>query len=217
MKDKNLLRIVVLISGRGTNLQAIIKACNKNIDAKVVGVISNQINAAGLNIAHKNKIAFDAIEHKKFKSRDEFDAQLQKCIKKYNPGLIILAGFMRILGKKFINQFKGKILNIHPSLLPEFPGLNTHKRALEEKKKKHGASVHFVTEELDGGPVVMQATVPIFDYDNEETLQHRVLEKEHIILPQSIDWFSKGRLYLGDNNKIYFDEEVLKSPIQLKE
>ncbi len=217
MNNGSQLKIVVLISGRGSNLEAIIKACGNKVNAEIVGVISNRPDAAGLKIAKNNEINHIVIDHTAFTNREEFENRLELEVKKFNTDLIILAGFMRVLTAKFVNSFRGKMINIHPSLLPELQGLNTHRRALELKKNEHGASVHFVTEDLDGGPVIMQASVPVLDTDDEAALGSRVLEKEHIILPKTIECFAKNRIYLDNENKIYFDGDILKDPIHLEE
>ena len=211
------LPIVVLISGGGSNLQAI-------IDAKLMGklpvdiraVISNVADAPGLARAQRVGITTEVIEHGQYDSREAFDAALQASIDSHQPELIILAGFMRLLNDDFVNHYRGRMLNIHPSLLPKFKGLNTHQRALdayhEGKLNKHGASVHFVTPELDGGPVILQAEVPVKNNDNAETLAARVLVREHQIYPRVIHWFAEGRLRLQDN-KVIFDGKALDQPI----
>lgn len=191
------LRIVVLISGNGSNLQAIINACQQGtLDAEVVAVISNKVGAYGLQRAEQAGILQDTLEHTQFDNREAFDQALMQRIDSYLPGLVVLAGFMRILTNRFVQHYSGRMLNIHPSLLPKYPGLNTHRRALEAGDKIHGASVHFVTSELDGGPVVLQAEVPVLEGDDEQTLAERVLAAEHKIYPKAIQWFAEGRLLL---------------------
>jgi phosphoribosylglycinamide formyltransferase 1 len=188
------LPLVALISGRGSNLKAIIDAADPLIDIRAV--ISNRPQAPGLLYAQEAGITTQVIDHKNFKSRIEFDLALQTAIDHYAPKLVILAGFMRILSPPFIAHYLGRLFNIHPSLLPAFKGLHTHQRVLESEHKEHGATVHFVTEELDSGPIIIQARVPVLADDDEETLAARVLQEEHRIYPQAINWFAQGRLQL---------------------
>lgn len=202
-------RIVVLISGSGTNLQAIIDACNDTAyPGEVVGVISNKANAFGLTRAQQADIPHQAIPHNNFSSRELYDEELVKAIDAYQPDLVVLAGFMRILTANFVQHFQGRLINIHPSLLPKYQGLNTHQRAIDAGDKEHGVSVHFVTEELDGGPVILQAKVPIFDNDNADDLASRVHEQEHRIYPLVVKWFCQQRLIMNnglailDNNNL---------------
>ena len=191
-------RIVVLISGTGSNMQAIVDACEKQqINGEVVAVIANKDTAKGLEKAAERDIATHALSHKAFDSREAYDAELQSLIDTYQPDLVILAGFMRILTADFTRHFAGRMLNIHPSLLPKYKGVNTHQRALDAGDKEHGVSVHFVTEELDGGPVILQAKVPVFDGDTADDLQARVHEQEHRIYPLVVKWFCDDRLALG--------------------
>ena len=204
--------IVVLISGSGTNLQAIIDAVNNgSINANIAAVISNRPDAPGLERARKAGIKTVAIDQKAIPDRDQFDQALIDEIEKHGADLIVLAGFMRILTEKFINRFEHRIINIHPSLLPEFKGLNTHRRVLEAGKLRHGASVHFVNIELDDGPVVIQAEVPVLPDDTEQSLAARVLEQEHIIYLMAIAWYIDGRLEVNDNN-ILLDKSILRRP-----
>ncbi|XQW86381.1 phosphoribosylglycinamide formyltransferase [Thalassotalea piscium] len=193
-------RIVVLISGSGTNLQALIDACKtSDYPGKVVGVISNKVDAYGLVRAQENNIATHAISHKDFDSRESYDEALIEQIDNFQPDVVVLAGFMRILTPNFVQHFSGKLLNIHPSLLPKYQGLNTHQRAIDAKDSEHGVSVHFVTEELDGGPVILQAKVPIFDGDSADDLASRVHEQEHRIYPLVVKWFCNDRVkMIGD-------------------
>lgn len=184
--------IVVLISGRGSNMEALLKANFKN--ARIAAVISNKADAAGLKIAEKFGVATAVISQKDFKSRDDFDSALAEKIECFSPDLIVLAGFMRILGEGFVRRFENRLINIHPSLLPSFTGLNTHKRAIEAGVKIHGCSVHFVTAALDCGPIIIQAAVPVLDGDSPDTLAARVLKEEHRILPQAVQWFLEERL-----------------------
>lgn len=199
--------LVILISGSGSNLQAIIDAvAEKKIHARISAVISNRPEALGLKKAESAGIQTIVIDHTEFAEREQFDAALTRQVAKLNPELIVLAGFMRILPKAFIEKYVGRILNIHPSLLPEFKGLHTHRRALQAGHDLHGASVHFVSNELDSGPVVIQAKLPVLDSDDENSLATRVLEQEHIIYPIAIEWFISGRLSLV-NNHIHFDNK----------
>ncbi|MGB1199169.1 MAG: phosphoribosylglycinamide formyltransferase [Thalassotalea sp.] len=194
-------RIVVLISGSGTNLQALIDACNSaDYPGEIVGVISNKADAYGLVRAQNSNIATHAISHKAFDSRESYDHALIEKIDALKADIVVLAGFMRILTPAFVQHFSGKLLNIHPSLLPKYQGLNTHQRALDAKDQEHGVSVHFVTEELDGGPVILQAKVPVFDGDTADDLASRVHEQEHRIYPLVVKWFCSKRVtMIGDN------------------
>lgn len=202
-------RIVVLISGSGTNLQALIDACKLNdYPGEIVAVVSNKADAYGLERAKLANIPQLAIEHKNFSSRELYDQALVESIDVYQPDLVVLAGFMRILTPEFVQHYQGKLLNIHPSLLPKYQGLNTHQRALDAGDKEHGVSVHFVTEELDGGPVILQAKVPIFDGDDADDLASRVHEQEHRIYPLVVKWFCQKRLIM-DNDKVILDNQVL--------
>ncbi len=195
-----MLRIVVLISGNGSNLQAIIDDIHDDeIDAQVVAVISNTKEAYGLTRAEQADIDAIVVDSKSTTTRDEYDQQLQQQIDKYKPDLIVLAGFMRILSDGFVNHYHGKLINIHPSLLPKYQGLNTHQRVLAAKDTHHGASVHFVIPELDAGPLILQTEVPIHADDTTETLARRVHQQEHIIYPLVIKWFSEGRIKMLEN------------------
>ena len=215
MSEGNKLRLVVLISGSGSNLQAIIDACNNgNIDAEIAAVISNRPAVRGLQRASEAGIASTVLDHTDFASREDFDRAMMETIDSFQPGLVILAGFMRILTPDFVRHYAGRLLNIHPSLLPKYQGLHTHRRALDSGDTEHGASVHFVTEELDGGPVVLQATVPVLPADDEATLAARVLTREHEIYPAAIQWFAQGRLRLASSGSVVFDNNPLNAPIQ---
>ena len=185
--------IVVLISGRCSNLEAILKA---RLPLKVAAVISNNPQAKGLAIARAHGIEALALDHKQFAGRETFDAELASRIAAFKPDLIVLAGFMLILGDAFVERFANRIINIHPSLLPAFPGLDTHARALRAGVKIHGCTVHFVTSKLDHGPIIIQAAVPVLAADNSDTLAARVLEQEHRIYPQAIRWFAEDRLVI---------------------
>ncbi|CAH9051567.1 Phosphoribosylglycinamide formyltransferase [Pseudoalteromonas sp. CIP111854] len=202
-------RLVVLISGSGSNLQAIINACQSNqIKGEVVAVISNKDNAYGLTRAANAGINTRVLSHKTFATREDYDVELASLIDSFNPDLVVLAGFMRILSPDLVQKFNGKMLNIHPSLLPKYQGLNTHQRAIDAKDDVHGVSVHFVTEELDGGPVVLQAKVPILADDTADTLAQRVHEQEHIIYPLVVQWFSEHRLTMEADYAIFDDQPL---------
>ncbi len=189
--------IVILISGRGSNMQAIIQAAqNEKWPVKIAAVISNRADASGLHHATAQGIPAIVVTHKDYATREAFDAALQSRIDEFAPDLVVLAGFMRVLTARFVAQYAGRMLNIHPSLLPSFIGLATHRQALAAGVKIHGATVHFVTADLDHGPIVAQATVPVLPDDTEETLAARVLEQEHLIYPQAIRSFIEGRLSL---------------------
>lgn len=191
--------IVILISGRGSNMEAIVHACQQEgWPARIAAVVSNKAGASGLQFAASHGIATAVVDHKAFTSREAFDAELAKVIDGFAPDVVVLAGFMRILTEGFVRHYEGRLLNIHPSLLPAFPGLHTHQRAIEAGCKLAGATVHFVTPELDHGPIVMQAAVPVLSDDTAETLAARVLVQEHRVYPQSVRWLVEGRLSLAD-------------------
>ena len=194
---QELFNIVVLISGRGTNLQALIDASHRS-SYKISAVISNKAQAIGLNRAEISGIDTYVIEQESFDSKLEFEESLATRISEINPKLIVLAGFMKVLSPQFVKFFRGKVINIHPSLLPEYPGLNTHQRVLEDKKKIHGVSVHLVTEDLDGGPVIAQDSVYVLPDDTAESLAKRVLEREHIIYPKVVESLAIGKIQLSD-------------------
>ncbi|MFT5759052.1 MAG: phosphoribosylglycinamide formyltransferase-1 [Alteromonadaceae bacterium] len=202
-------RIVVLISGGGTNLQAIIDAC-KALDypGEVVGVISNVADAYGLTRAENSAIPAITLSHKAYDSRENYDIALIKEIDQFSPDVVVLAGFMRILTANFVQHYCGKLLNIHPSLLPKYQGLNTHQRAIDAGDKEHGVSVHFVTEELDGGPVILQAKVPIFEGDVASDLADRVHEQEHRIYPLVVKWCCLKRAVMN-NDQVLLDNKVI--------
>lgn len=185
--------LVILISGRGSNMQALIDA-----RLPVAAVISNRADAKGLEIAAARGIATAVLEHKRFASREAFDRALAQAIDAYQPRLVALAGFMRVLTPEFVQRFQSRLLNIHPSLLPAFPGLGTHERALAAGVKVHGCTVHFVTAELDNGPIVIQAALPVRSGDSAATLAARVLEQEHVIYPRAARWFLEDRLVIED-------------------
>ena len=192
-------RIVILISGRGSNMEAILRAASaEKWPAQIVAVISNKSTAAGLATASSAGIAARVVEHVSYPDRAQFDQALSAVIDEYSPDLVILAGFLRILTPAFVAHYHGRMVNIHPSLLPSFPGLDTHQRALEAGVKFHGATVHFVTPELDHGPIIEQAIVPVLDTDTEDTLAARVLEQEHVIYPRAVRDFIEGRYTLAE-------------------
>lgn len=201
--------IVVLISGSGSNLQAILEACEANIPtAQVAAVFSNKADAYGLERAKQFNVDGLFVDPKTFDSREAFDAELMKQIDQYKPDAVILAGYMRILSSEFVQHYMGKMINIHPSLLPKYPGLHTHQRAIDAKDKEHGTSVHFVTEELDGGPIVLQAKVPVFEDDDAATLAARVQTQEHTIYPIVTKWLVEDRLKML-NGKAWLDGKEL--------
>jgi len=202
-------RIVVLISGSGTNLQAIIDACKlESYPGEVVAVISNNDDAYGLTRAQESNIDTCALSHKSFETREAYDLALIDKIDAYQPDLVVLAGFMRILTPAFVQQYHGKLLNIHPSLLPKYQGLHTHQRAIDAGDSEHGVSVHFVTEELDGGPVILQAKVPIFPGDTADDLASRVHEQEHRIYPLVVKWFCQNRVKMVEDG-VNLDDQRL--------
>ena len=192
--------IVVLVSGNGTNLQAIIDACESTIEnAKVRAVFSNKESAFALERARKAGAEAEFLDPKLSETREAFDAELMRRIDVHKPDLLVLAGYMRILSGEFVRHYMGRMINIHPSLLPKYRGLNTHQRALEAGDSIHGLSIHFVTPELDGGPVILQKTVPVLPDDTPDTLAGRVLEQEHQAFPEAIQWIAEGRVELKDN------------------
>jgi phosphoribosylglycinamide formyltransferase 1 len=192
-------RIVILISGRGSNMQAVVRCCaEQNWPAQVVAVVANRADAGGLAYAAQHGIATAVVDHTGFDSRDAFDAALAQQIDSFAPDLVLLAGFMRVLGAAFVARYTGRLMNIHPSLLPSFTGLHTHRRALQMGCQAVGATVHFVTADLDHGPIVMQSVVPVLPGDDEERLAARVLATEHVIYPLAVRWFVQGKLQLQD-------------------
>lgn len=203
--------IVVLISGSGTNLQAIIDACKEGrINASISAVVSNKADAYGLERAKQAAINTVVVNPKEYSDRESYDMALAEVIEQHNADLIVMAGFMRILSQAFVERFSGKMLNIHPSLLPKYQGLNTHQRAIDAQDQEHGCSIHFVTPELDGGPVILQAKVPVFSDDDAETLAARVQVQEHAIYPLVVNWFVEGRLSM-ENDSALLDGNVLPS------
>lgn len=193
--------VVVLISGNGSNLQALIDASAAS-GYTVTGVISNRADAYGLERAARAGIPTRVLSHRDFVDRESFDTQLMQEIDAFAPDLVVLAGFMRILSGGFVQHYAGRLLNIHPSLLPNYRGTHTHERVLEAGEKQHGVSVHFVTEELDGGPVILQAVVPVESGDTRDLLAARIARQEHLIYPRAVSWFAAGRLQMQDDAAI---------------
>ena len=199
------LRVVVLISGRGTNLQAIIDAiANGALPVDLRAVVCNEPGASGIELARRAGFEVRVVHHRDFPTRERFDAALAETIEQLDAELVVLAGFMRILTPGFVQRYAGRIINIHPSLLPEFPGLDTHARALDAGADIHGATVHLVTGELDGGPIIVQARVPVLAQDDTDALAARVLEREHVILPRTILWFAQRRIEV-DGDRVLVD------------
>lgn len=194
-------RLVVLVSGGGTNLQSLIDACaNGTVDGRIVAVVSNKPGAGGLARAEAAGIPTLTLDHRQYPDRENFDAALRDAIAPYDPSLVVLAGFMRILTPGFVAAFRGRLVNIHPSLLPLYPGLDTHRRAIEAGDREAGATVHFVTEALDGGPAIVRARVPVLPDDTPESLAARVLEQEHRIYPYAAKLFCEGRLAMAEDH-----------------
>jgi len=189
--------LVILISGRGSNMQALIEA---RLPIRIAAVISDRPDAAGLKIAEMHGLETKVLNQRSYPLREAFDTALAETIDAYKPDLIALAGFMRLLGDGFVNRYRGKLMNVHPSLLPAFPGLGTHTRALREGVKIHGCTVHFVTPRMDHGPIIIQSAIQVSTDDTEETLATRVLQQEHRIYPEAVRWFMEGRLRLSDNH-----------------
>jgi phosphoribosylglycinamide formyltransferase-1 len=208
------LPIAILISGRGSNMRVIAeRAAAGTLPVDVRVVVSDKPSAAGLQVAAALNIATGVLEPRNFPDRSAYDRALVELLVPYQPKLVVLAGFMRILTSHFIGTFAGRMLNVHPSLLPKYPGLHTHRRCLEAGDTAHGVSIHFVTEQLDGGPVVLQAEVPVLPGDTEITLSARVQQAEHRIYPQAIDWFARGRLLLQDG-RAWLDGKPLDAPLR---
>ena len=197
--------IVILISGRGSNMQALLEA---KLPCRVAAVISNRSDAEGLGIAKAHGIGTSVLDHRKYPGRESFDAALARLIDDFHPDLVVLAGFMRILTPKFVAHYHGKLVNIHPSLLPAYGGLNTHARALHDGVKIHGCTVHFVTSDLDHGPIIIQAAVPVMDDDTEQTLAARVLREEHRIYPQAIRWLCTDQIELTGQNRVFLKHRI---------
>jgi phosphoribosylglycinamide formyltransferase-1 len=192
---------VILISGRGSNMQAILQA---QLPLRVAAVLSNDAAAAGLSIARAAGVTTASIDHRDFRERSAFDARMAAEIDRFNPDFVVLAGFMRILGADFVQRYAGRLVNIHPSLLPAFPGLHTHRRALEAGVRVHGCTVHFVTAEVDHGPIIAQAAIPVLPEDDETSLADRVLAQEHRIYPQALGWLAAGSVRLDARGRVTF-------------
>ena len=195
-------RIVILISGRGSNMAALLAA---RLPLVVAAVISNRPEAEGLALAAAQGVATEAVDHRRYPTREAFDDALAAAIDRHQPQLVVLAGFMRIFTPAFVQRYRGRLINIHPSLLPAFQGLHTHRRALDAGARIHGCTVHFVTEELDHGPIVAQAAVPVLPEDTEETLAARVLRSEHRIYPEVLRWWAEGRLKLQEDGRVLLE------------
>lgn len=208
-------KILVLASGSGTNLQALIEATReRNFPGELIAVGCNKPGAFALERAAQANIKTFVVDHTKYASREEFDAALLAEIMRHSPDVVVLAGFMRILTRDFVRAFRGRMLNIHPSLLPAYTGLNTHQRVLDAGDHTHGVSIHFVTEELDGGPVIAQAEVTVKETDTAESLAEKVQRQEHILYPIVVRWFCEGRVQLGAEG-VLFDGEAIKHPMTL--
>lgn len=196
------MRAVVLISGRGSNMEALFRS---GLPVEFAAVISNRPEAQGLDVARSLGVATAVVDHRRHDGRAAFDAALAAEIDRHDPGLVILAGFMRVLTADFVRRYQGRLINVHPALLPAFPGLHTHARALAAGVRVHGCTVHFVTPEVDVGPIIVQAAVPVFQDDDEASLSARVLEQEHRIFPLAVRWFAEGRLHLREDATVYVD------------
>jgi phosphoribosylglycinamide formyltransferase-1 len=194
-------KLVILISGRGSNMQALLEA---KLPCRIAAVISNRPDAQGLAIAEAHGIPIAVVEHRGHTDRESFDTALAAAIDEYDPDFVALAGFMRILGAGFVSRYRGRLVNIHPSLLPAYGGLGTHSRALHDGVKIHGCTVHFVTPDLDHGPIIIQAAVPVLRDDSEQTLAARVLNEEHRIFPQAISWLCQGQVRLSEQGRVLF-------------
>ena len=194
--------VVILISGRGSNLQAILDA---RLPARIAAVVSNNPDAAGLELARAAGIPTQVVDHRGHTAREDFDRLLMQAIDAHAPDLVVLAGFMRVLTEGFVRHYSGRMINIHPSLLPAFPGLNTHQKAIEAGVRIHGCTVHFTAPDVDSGPIIVQAAVPVQPDDTEERLAARVLAEEHRVYPQAVRWFLEGRLRLGPNGTVTVD------------
>ncbi len=195
-------KIVILISSRGSNMQALLEA---NLPCPIAAVISNRADAHGLKIAKSHGIPTAIVQHQDYADRASFDAALAEVIDRYAPDVVVLAGFMRILTDGFVERYRGKLINIHPSLLPAYPGIDTHERALQDGVRIHGCTVHFVTPDLDNGPIIIQAAVPVLRDDTPQTLADRVLHEEHRIYPQAIRWLCRNQVWLDENGRVAGD------------
>lgn len=217
MSEAKKARVVVLISGSGSNLQALIDGVADNsLPIDLVAVISNRPEVMGLERAAKANIPAEVLDHKTFADRDSFDRALMEKIDNYQPDLVVLAGFMRILTPEFTQHYLGRMLNIHPSLLPKFQGLHTHQRAIDAGEQRHGVTVHFVTAELDGGPAIVQASVPVLATDDASSLAKRVQRQEHVIYPLAVKWFAQGDLRMIDSKSVLKDEPLPPSGFQIE-
>lgn len=214
MASRGGLRLVVLISGRGSNLGALITACEAGLAIEIAAAISNRPGAAGLQTAQQHGIACEVIDHQDYPGREAFDAALLACIEAYQPRLVVLAGFMRILGKSIVQHLAGRSINIHPSLLPAYTGFNTHERVLAAGDPEHGASIHFVSDELDGGPVISQVRMPVLAQDSAETLAARLLPLEHRLMVATVELFSEHSVEMRDD-VIHVDKKPLPTPLVL--
>ena len=204
-----MINIVILISGRGSNMRAVVEALERNRwPARIAAVISNRPDVEGLAYARGRAIPTSVVESRKFESREQFDAALQDEIDRFDPQLVVLAGFMRILSARLVQQYEGRMMNIHLSLLPSFKGLATHRQALDAGVKLQGATVHFVTADLDHGPIIAQVAVPVLADDDQETLGMRILEQEHQLYPTAIGWFVEGRLTI-ENGKVLLGDKPI--------
>lgn len=211
MMQEKRSRIAVLISGRGSNMQSIVKAVELGqISGDVCCVLSNKPQAVGLKFAEANGIATESLNHRNYANREDFDIDLVKTLDQYKPDLIVLAGFMRILTPVFIDHYAGRIINIHPSLLPKYPGLDTHQRAIDARDAQHGASVHFVTADLDAGPVIIQTVIDIEASDTPDKLATKVLAGEHIIYPLAIEWILNGNIQTDNKQCFYLCSVIVK-------
>lgn len=217
MSEAKKARVVVLISGSGSNLQALIDGvADKSLPIDLVAVISNRPEVMGLERAAKANIPADLLDHKTFADRESFDRALMEKIDSYLPDLVVLAGFMRILTPEFTQHYLGRMLNIHPSLLPKFQGLHTHQRAIDAGEQRHGVTVHFVTAELDGGPAIVQASVPVLASDDASSLAKRVQRQEHVIYPLAVKWFAQGDLRMIDGKSVLKGEPLPTSGFQIE-
>ncbi len=203
-------KIVILISGRGSNMQALLAA---KLPCQISAVISNRADALGLEYANQHGIATHIVAHKDYADRASFDTALADVIDSYQPDFVVLAGFMRILTEHFVNRYHGRLINIHPSLLPAYTGMNTHERALQDGVKIHGCTVHFVTPDLDHGPIIIQAAVPVLGNDTLQSLSARVLKEEHIIYPQAIRWLCSGQVNLNADEKVVFNHTEIAGAV----
>ncbi|NIW24340.1 MAG: phosphoribosylglycinamide formyltransferase [Gammaproteobacteria bacterium] len=216
MSERELLKVVVLISGNGTNLQALIdSAASSDARFEVAAVFSNRADARGLDRARRAGIAAHVIDPREFDDRERFDAALADAVDEYEPGLVVLAGFMRILSPAFVNRFADRLVNIHPSLLPKFKGLHTHRRVLAEGETEHGATVHLVTAELDDGQPIMQYRLDIRADDTEDSLEARVHEGEYLIYPRTVAMFAEGRVTI-DAGHVLLDGEIMSEPVRIE-